>query len=159
SITGELDNIGDTESLRSVLFVQDRAFVVTFKQVDPLFAIDLSDPDHPVSKGELVMPGFSSYLFPLDHDHQIGIGQGQGAQVGNFHTIQISLFDVGDLSNPKLVDQKLYDAGQGSVSSEAQYDPHAFSYFAEQGVLAIPSMTYSWTAPAQQNDLLVLKVD
>ncbi len=161
SVTGELDNVGDGESLRSVLFMQDRAYVVTYQQVDPLFAIDLSDPAHPTSDGELVMPGFSTYLFPIDADHVIGIGQGLGAQAGNFHTLQVSLYDVTDLSNPTLVDQKIYDtASWGSVTSDAQYDPHAFSYFADRGVLAIPSETSDWSdGSVTENDLIVLKVD
>ena len=160
-MTGELDGIGNGESLRSVLFVQDRAFVVTFQQVDPLFAIDLSDPAHPQEAGELVMPGFSTYLYAVDRNHLIGIGQGEGSQAGNFHNVQVSLYDVSDLTHPVVVDQKLYQTGNwGSVSSAAQYDPHAFSYFAEQGVLAVPLSSYDWTSSGgSQNSLLVLKVD
>jgi uncharacterized secreted protein with C-terminal beta-propeller domain len=155
--TGELDNVGDSESLRSVLFVQDRAFIVTFKQVDPLFAIDLSDPTHPQSLGELTMPGFSTYLYPLDADHLIGIGQGQSTtESWNFHTVQVSLYNVSDLSHPTLVDQVLYDSGY--TYSDALYDPHAFSYFSEPGVLAIP--LNSWVDyNGNQNSLAVLQVD
>lgn len=164
-ITGELDNLGNGELLRSVLFEQDRAFVVTFQQVDPLFAIDLSNPSAPVATGQLVMPGFSTYLFPIDQDHLIGVGQGEGATPGNFHTVQIALYDVSDLANPVLVDQKLYDAGTnadwGSVSSDALYDPHAFSYFADPGILAIPLDSWSWNSSTgtSQNTLEVLKID
>jgi uncharacterized secreted protein with C-terminal beta-propeller domain len=161
AVTGQLSDIGNDESLRSVLFMQDRAFVVTFKSVDPLFAIDLSNPDHPASLGELVMPGFSTYLYPLDHDHLIGIGRGEGAQAGNFHTVQVSLYNVADLTHPSLVDQKLYDTSDttgwgGSVTSIAGDDPHAFSYFADAGILAIPLA--SWGS-SSQNDLALLRVN
>ncbi len=162
AITGTLSDIGDGESLRSVLFYQDRAFVVTFRTVDPLFAIDLSNPSHPQNVGDLVMPGFSTYLFPIDRDHIIGIGQGQGALSTDYHTVQISLYDVSDLSNPTLVDQKLYDTSTstafGEVTSAAQYDPHAFSYFADQGILAIPLDSWGGNA-GTENQLAVLHVD
>jgi uncharacterized secreted protein with C-terminal beta-propeller domain len=156
NVTGELDNIGDNESLRSVLFVQDRAFVVTFRSVDPLFAIDLSDPANPVNRGELTMPGFSTYLYPLDRDHLIGVGQGPSTtDSANFHTVQVSLYDVADLTHPTLLDQKLYDSGY--TYSDALYDPHAFSYFPESGVLAIP--LNSWGFCGGQDTLAVLQVN
>jgi uncharacterized secreted protein with C-terminal beta-propeller domain len=128
---------------------------VTFRQVDPLFAIDLSDPAHPVSAGELIVPGYSTYLYAIDRDHLIGIGAGQDPSNPTwYHTLQISLYDVSDLANPIQVDQRLYTGG--AVSSAAQYDPHAFSYFADQGVLAIPK---TGGASADLTDLVLLKVN
>jgi uncharacterized secreted protein with C-terminal beta-propeller domain len=156
--TGELDGLGDGEDLRSVLFEQDRAYVVTFRQVDPLFAVDLSDPAHPKQTGELVMPGFSTYLYPLDRNHLIGIGQAPGNQSWNFHNVQVSLYDVSNLAQPKLVDTEMWGA-DGSAYSDAQYDPHAFSYFAESGVLAIPISSWSNGGSGNPNELAVLKVD
>jgi uncharacterized secreted protein with C-terminal beta-propeller domain len=156
TVTGSLTNIGVGESLRSVLFKGDRAYVVTFRQVDPLFAIDLSDPANPVVAGELVLPGFSTYLYAIDRDHLIGIGQGQGTESWNFHNVQISLFNVADLANPTLVDQEIYQSGW--TTSDALYDPHAFSWFAEQGVMAIPLDSWG-DSSGTRNNLLVTQVD
>lgn len=155
AITGQLDDIGNNESLRAVLFVEDRAFVVTFRQVDPLFAIDLSDPANPVNRGELVMPGFSSYLFPIDRDHLVGIGQA-GAFAGG---VQVSLYNVADLTHPTLVDKAIFDSGTGWgwwTSSAAQYDPHAFSWFPDQGILAIP--LDSWR-DSEKSHLAIFELD
>lgn len=163
AITGSLTGIGNNEDLRSVLFVEDRAFVVTFRRIDPLFAIDLSTPDTPINMGELHVPGFSTYLFPVDRDHLIGVGHGEGFS-GIQNTVQISLFNVADLTNPTLTDAKLFQMTSGYVSSGAQYDPHAFAYFAgfgaveNGGILSLPINSRSWQDYTQQSQLVVMQL-
>jgi uncharacterized secreted protein with C-terminal beta-propeller domain len=161
AVVGAVGGFGLNETVRSVLFSGDRAFVVTFRQTDPLFAIDLSAPENPVVVGELVMPGYSTYLYPVDANHLVGIGVGVSAETGRLSALQISLYDVTDLANPILRDQKLYENGWNGVSSLAQYDPHAFAYFAGKGpvvgggILAIP--TSRWGENGQ--NMLVLALD
>jgi uncharacterized secreted protein with C-terminal beta-propeller domain len=160
-VTGSVADIGHGESIKSVLFVQDRAFVVTFLQVDPLFAIDLSDPANPQSMGELVTPGFATYLYAVDTNHLIGVGRSPGSDLWHNGGVQVTLYDVSDLAHPVVTDQKIYpgsNSAWGSADSAAIYDPHAFSYFAEDGVLAIPLDTWGDTNPSVYT-LEVLKVD
>jgi len=90
---GSILDLGLSERIYSVRFVEDKGFVVTFKQIDPFYVIDLSDAKNPKMAGELKIPGFSSYLHPITKDKILGIGGEQGK-------VKISLFDVSDSSNP-----------------------------------------------------------
>jgi uncharacterized secreted protein with C-terminal beta-propeller domain len=133
--------------------------VVTFENIDPLFAIDLGDPDNPVSLGKLEVPGFSTYLYPIDHDHLVGIGRGTIDGSQDFHHVQISLFDVSDMEHPAVVDQDVFESSDW-INSNTLYDPHAFAYFADEGVMAIPlsSGSGNWCGD-YANQLLVEKID
>jgi len=124
---GSVDGIGAGEDLYAVRFLGARGFVVTFRQTDPLFALDLSDPRAPALRGELQVPGYSTYLHPMDADHLLAIGQSAGWGV------KLSVFDVSDLRNPRVVTEEELDG-----SSEAQYDHRAFTYYGAQGVLVVP---------------------
>ncbi len=104
--------------------------------MDPLFTIDLTDPTDPHVVGELKIPGYSDYLHILDEDHVIGFGR--AAINGLYQEMQLSLFDVSDPSNPQRVDLYSFSGGRGGRSA-ALYDHHAFSYFAEDGILALPT--------------------
>jgi hypothetical protein len=121
------------ERIYAVRFLGDRGFVVTFQQIDPLVALDLSDPAAPRVAGELEVEGLSTYLHPIGADRLLAVGQ----EVGG---VNLSLFDVSDLAHPRLVAQQALGAGS---YSEAQYDPKAFTYFAALGVLALP--VSAWT--------------
>jgi uncharacterized secreted protein with C-terminal beta-propeller domain len=134
---GSVKNLAPTETIKSVRFLDDRAYVTTFRVVDPLFAVDLSDPTHPTVEGALKIPGFSDYLHPVGEDYVIGIGYDANEITGHVGPPQISLFYVGDLSNPTLVDQVTMEGAQWA-STEASYDHHAVAYFAEHQVLTIP---------------------
>lgn len=92
-VTGQVLDLGLTESIYSVRFIQDKGYVVTFRQVDPFYVLDLSDPKNPALKGELKIPGYSSYLHPITKDKILGIGK-EGSNV------KVSLFDVKDPENP-----------------------------------------------------------
>jgi uncharacterized secreted protein with C-terminal beta-propeller domain len=138
-IVGRLEGLAPGEAIRSVRFLDDRAFVVTFQRVDPLLAIDLSDPTAPRLAGELQLPGFSSYLQPLDATHLLGIGRDSGSWGSN---LKLALFDVSDLGNMRevadyAINPQNFTWYWGS-SSEAEYDHHALSYFPETGTLAVP---------------------
>jgi len=138
-ITGGVENIAPGETLHSARFLGDRGFLVTFRKIDPLFVLDLSDPANPEVVGELKVPGFSDYLHPLDDTHLIGVGKytlftDEGFDW--FQGVQLSLFDVSDWSNPTVVEQ-ITLGGRGS-ESEVDYTHKAFTFLPEQNLLAIP---------------------
>lgn len=128
-VVGSVTGIAPRERIFAVRFLGERAFVVTFRQVDPLFALDLSDPTSPTLEGELKIPGFSDYLHPIAEDYLIGVGS-SGTRRGNGQP-QVSLFYVGDLSNPQRVDVWTLDTAK-RMSTEVSRDHHAFAYFADQ---------------------------
>ena len=105
---GELKGIAPGEIIKSVRFMGDTAYVVTFVQTDPLFVIDLSDPTKPVVKGEVKLPGFSSYLHPAGEGLLIGIGSG-GTEDGIDGSAKISLFDVSDPTAPREADHIIFE--------------------------------------------------
>lgn len=131
-LVGAARDIAAGETLRSARFLEDRAFIVTFRQIDPLFAIDLSNPESPQVRGEIELPGFSSYLQLVDENHLLGIGSGGAFGSGT----QINLFNIADLAHPVLIDQFLFE--DSWTWSAAQSDHHAVSWYADQGILAIP---------------------
>ncbi|MBU1432625.1 beta-propeller domain-containing protein [Myxococcota bacterium] len=133
-VKGTVTDIAEGESIYAVRFLGDRGFIVTFLQVDPLFTLDLSNPSAPRLVGELKIPGFSTYLHPVDDDFILGIGQA-GDESGLTGGMQLSLFDVSDFADPKLADTQ--DLGQDGWSP-AGYDHHAFLYWAPEALLAIP---------------------
>lgn len=111
----EITGIAKGEQIKSSRFMGDTAYVVTFVQTDPLFVIDLSDPEKPVIKGEVKLPGFSSYLHPVGDGLLVGIGQG-GTEAGVDGSSKISLFDVSDPAEPKEIDSLSFpDSHLGSV--------------------------------------------
>src|SRR3990167_11542357 len=97
---GKVENLAPGETIYSAHFIQGRVYLVTFEQVDPLFAIDLADPRNPRVLGELKVPGFSTYLHPYDETTLIGFGQQTktGPSGGVVTTgLKVSLFDVSDV--------------------------------------------------------------
>lgn len=146
---GLVDGLGDGETLTAARFRGDKGYLVTFLRVDPLFVLDLSEPTAPALKGELEIPGFSEYLHPIGDNHLIGLGF-DADENGLTTRLQLSLFDVSDPAHPTRVDT--YGFGDTDYST-AVWDYHAFNYFAEQGVLAIP------LASGADNSLELIKVD
>lgn len=134
---GKISDIAPNENLHSVRFLGDEAFVVTFRKVDPLFAIDLSDPTNPEIVGELKIPGFSDYLQPLGEDHLLGVGRGADERIGRFQELQLSIFNVSDLNDPQLAHRYSFGGGR-STNSSALSEHHAVSYFPESEILTIP---------------------
>ena len=101
-IVGKVEDMAKGEQIESVRFVGDMAYVVTFRQTDPLFVIDLSNPEEPTVKGELKIPGFSEYLHPIVDGLLVGVGQ-DGTETGTNGDCKVSLFDVSDPYEPKEV--------------------------------------------------------
>ena len=140
-IIGRITDIAPDELIYAARFVGDKGFLVTFEQVDPLFTIDLSDPKNPKLVGELKVPGFSTYLHPMDDDHLLAIGV-QGDEWGWTFGVQLTIFDVSDFANPKVMHQA--DVGDSDSYSEAQYNHKAFLYYKKLDMLAIPLTEYYW---------------
>jgi uncharacterized secreted protein with C-terminal beta-propeller domain len=143
-VVGSITGLGRTEQIRSVRFVGDTAYVVTFLQVDPLFVIDLSDPAHPTLGGELTMPGYSSYLHPAGRGLLLGLGR-DADELGRVRGLQLALFDVSNPAQPRRLDVEPINLAGGYANSTAEYDPHAFSYFPEHGIVVVPVDTYTTT--------------
>jgi uncharacterized secreted protein with C-terminal beta-propeller domain len=130
---GHVGGLGQGERVYAVRYVGDTAYVVTFKQIDPLYTLDLSDPAHPRVVGELELPGFSAYLHPVGTDLLLGVGQYVSSD-NHVDGTQISLFDVANPAHPT----QLARATLGSGWSEAESDHHAFLFWPRTGLLVIP---------------------
>ncbi len=140
---GGLNDIAPGERIQSARFVGDRAYLVTFLQVDPLFVIDVSNATQPKILGELKIPGYSQYLHPLDATHILGIGRDADERIGQFSSLQVSLFDVSDLTQPKLQSSFQYAGGRSTFSKLTEWsfglsDHKALGWFPEAGILATP---------------------
>lgn len=136
-VVGSLTGLAPGEQLYAVRFIGDTAYLVTFLQTDPLFAIDLSDPAAPTLLGELVIPGFSNYLQPVGEGLLVGIGQEREA--GSWNTnVHASLFDVSDPTKLTEITRQFLTDDTTWSSSEAQFDHHALLYSAEDGLLVVP---------------------
>lgn len=143
-VTGSIENIAPNEEIHSARFIGDHGFLVTFRQIDPLFVLDLSDPTDPQVVGELKIPGFSDYLHPWGEDRLIGVGKASVPTDEGFdwfQGVQLSLFDVSDWSNPTAI-QQITLGGRGS-SSEVDYTHKGFTFREDDGLLAIPMRLYS----------------
>lgn len=126
-IAGKIEDYGENERIYAVRFIGDKGYIVTFKQTDPLFVVDLSNPQNPEIKGELKIPGFSSYLHPISEDLILGIGK-EGANV------KVSLFDVSDPSDPKEVDKYILK----EYWSDVLNTHHAFLLDSKHEVFFLP---------------------
>lgn len=138
-VVGALEKLAKDEEIYSARFMGKRAYLVTFKQMDPFFAIDLSDPLNPKVLGELKMPGFSEYLHPYDENTIIGLGRETSETKWGGVTregVKLSLFDVSDVSNPKEIDKYVFT--DESSSSIALDDHKAFLFSKEKSLLVIP---------------------
>ncbi len=143
---GELTTVGSVEGIEpdeqifAMRMMGDKGYMVTFRQTDPLFTFDLSDPRNPRLLGELHMPGFSSYLHPLGDDHLLAVGR-EGDEEGRVWGIAIQIFDVSDPRNPLLAHKHVIETGDWSWS-EALWNHHAFTF--HRGVLSIPAYVYNY---------------
>jgi hypothetical protein len=142
-LVGQLEDIALNEQLQSARFLGSRGFLVTYLNTDPLFTVDLSDPEQPALVGQLEVPGFSTYLHPMDADHLLAIGVG-GNDWGANGSVALSLFDVSDFAHPERTDY--VEVGDWGATSEAQYNHHAFLYYPDDNLLAIPLQVYDYSA-------------
>jgi len=143
---GEVLDLGKGERIYSVRFIEDSGYVVTYKQVDPLYVLNLADPQKPELKGELKIPGYSSYLHPIDDKTILGIGQENGQ-------VKLALFDVSKPSDPL----ELFGYRLTEYYSEAQNDPHAFLEDQENKLFFIPGSQGGYVFSYADNQLKLTK--
>jgi hypothetical protein len=138
---GHLGGLGVGERLFAARFEPDRAYLVTFRQTDPLYTIDLSSPTEPRVAGELEIPGFSTYLHPVAEGKLLSVGVGGDENGANWRT-QISIFDVSDMSAPTQQDVEVLANEDGWGWSEALWEHKAFQYWAPKQLLSVPMSSY-----------------
>lgn len=149
------------ETIRSARFIGARGYVVTFEFTDPLFSFDLSDPANPQLAGLVEIPGFSSYIHPVDEDHLLTIGRagGEGGQ-GTGPGFQLQLFDVSDLAAPTLLASASPALGDGDYAfSLAEYEPLAFTFSPAARLLSIPAQIGSPDPAHSFSGFMAYRVD
>jgi len=139
-IIGRLDGISPGETFHAARFMGDKAYLVTFKRMDPLFVIDLKDPANPAMLGQLNVTGVSDYLQPYDSSHLIGIGKSAEdvawENAARFFGLKISLFDVTDPHRP--TDLSDFTIGERGTNSPALTDAKAVLFDRSLNLLVIP---------------------
>ena len=151
TIVGKIENIAVGEKIYSARFIGDKAYLVTFKKVDPFFTIDLSEPYNPKVLGKLKIPGYSDYLHPYDENHIIGIGKEtiealeiekdeRDLDFAWYEGLKIALFDVSDFKNPKEVAKVVI--GDRGTDSPVLYDHKALLFDKEKELFVIPVSLY-----------------
>jgi len=153
TVVGELEDLAPGEQIYSARFMGDRLYLVTFKKVDPLFVIDLSEPSAPRVLGKLKIPGYSDYLHPYDETHVIGVGKdavdSEGGNFAWYQGVKISLFDVSDVEHP--VEVAKLNVGDRGTDSPALYDHRAFLFSRERNLLVLPILEADVPAGSASN--------
>ena len=135
---GAVGGLGKGERIFSVRYVGETAYVVTFRQIDPFYVIDLSDPRNMTVEGELKIPGYSSYLHPISNSLVLGVGQ-DATDEGRTTGTKVSLFDVSDPANPLEVDVWMMP----DSSSDAEFDHRAFLWWAPTNTAVLPLQSFN----------------
>jgi hypothetical protein len=157
-VIGHVGGIAEDEQIWSARFIGDKAYLVTFRNIDPLWTIDLSNPTDPRVIGELEVPGVSTYIHPMGDDHLLTIGIAGDEDGLEWGVTQISIFDVSDFSNPVLESSlRLTPAPENEYDwsysySEATYEHKAFQYWEADGLLAIPMSTQRYYSDVKEID-------
>lgn len=149
---GEVTDLAPGETVQSARFVGERGYIVTFRQVDPLFVIDLADPTTPEVRAELKIPGFSSYMHPLDAGHLLTVGS-EATDDGQVTGLAVQIFDVTDATAPALTHKEVIP----NASSEVAWNHKAFTFY--QGTLAIPASGWSNDYSSYFSRLEVFDID
>ena len=161
-LIGETDKVAEGERMYATRFMNNKAYMVTYKNTDPLFVIDLSDEKNPKILGELKIPGYSTYLHPYDDTHLIGIGMDTKEEVTKDYNgrvvsswtkvigMKMSLFDVSDVKHPKQIDS--VTIGDSRTASAILTNPKALLFSKEKNLLAIPVNNYQSDFEVRFND-------
>lgn len=140
---GKVEDLAPGEQIYSVRFTGERAYMVTFRTVDPLFVIDLQEPTNPTVLGKLKIPGYSNYLHPYDDNHVIGFGKdtielkdSNNNNMAYYQGMKVALFDITDVNNPK--EKFVETIGDRGTDSELLYNHKALLFSKEKELLAFP---------------------
>lgn len=149
---GETEYLSKGEKMYSTRFIGNKAYMVTYKNTDPLYVIDLKEPRNPEVLGKLKIPGYSTYLHPYDENHLIGIGMQTEEKVNRNSAgritstravitgMKMALFDVSDLNNPIQISQTII--GDKRTTSSILTNHKALLFSADKGIIAIPVNSY-----------------
>jgi hypothetical protein len=149
-LVGQVGGIGRDEQIFGVRFIGPTGYVVTFRQTDPLFTVDLRNPEEPTVVGELHIPGYSAYLHPLAPGILLGVGR-DGDEEGNLGGAALSIFDVSDPAQPLRLHQAAF--GDGWASSTVEWDHRAFLYWAPEKIVVVPVTSWGeWDEETQTQD-------
>ena len=143
SVVGSVGDMGRGERIYSVRYIGDRAYVVTFRQVDPLYVVDLADPTAPAVLGELKIPGYSAYLHPVGDGLLVGIGR-DADDTGRIRGFKASLFDVSDPAKPAEIDTWTLTDAQSNV----EWDHRAFLWWAPENLMVVPVSSWRNEVPS-----------
>ncbi|MGM5480757.1 MAG: beta-propeller domain-containing protein [Nanobdellota archaeon] len=149
TIIGNVSGIAEDERIYSTRFVEDTLYMVTFKQVDPFFVVDLGNPKNPVIEGSLKLPGFSKYLHPYGTDLIVGLGRNTTA-TGRQTGLKIALFDVSNPSQPRVLSE--YVGDDRYVQTTAEFEHKAFLLSREKNLLVIPARDNDWSQESTSFD-------
>lgn len=141
-LAGAIDDLAPGETVQSARFIGDKGYLVTFERIDPLFTLDLADPHNPQAVGELKVPGFSTFIVPMDANHLLTVGQDTDPDFGFANGVRLSIFDVTDFANPVLAHHTVIGL-DGSAYSDAIWNPKAFTWFPEGEMVALPINYYA----------------
>lgn len=148
---GSVRDLAPGERIYSARFLGEKGYLVTFRQVDPLFVLDLANPAAPKVLGELKIPGFSEYMHPLGDDHLLTIGQDEG--------LAVQIFDVSDPMNPVQRHKHVFSGPDSYGYSEAETNHKAFTYYANRGLLAFPFVGYNSYDYGMRSSLELFRID
>lgn len=146
---GKAGGLGKGERIYAVRYFGDTAFVVTFRQTDPLYSLDLSDPAAPRVLGELKIPGYSAYLHPVGDGLLLGVGQDADEATGQRKGVQVSLFDVSDLTAPRRVSNLTFEPDS---STEVEHEHRAFLWWPALRRAILPYQRAHWNDSIQRDD-------
>ncbi len=146
NLTGSVKDLGKGEKIYSVRFIENKGYIVTFKQIDPFFVLDLTNPANPLLKGELKIPGYSSYLHPIDQNTLLGVGEESGK-------VKITLFDVTQPENPRELNTYSLD----EYYSEVNNNHHAFLLDKEHQIFFLPGSQGAYIFSYADNQLSLKK--
>lgn len=160
TVKGKIENIAPEERIYSVRYMGTRAYMVTFKNTDPLFVIDVKNPTKPKVLGELKIPGFSSYLHPYDENHLIGVGQdaevivekgpdGKKIERTNIKGLKLSIYDVSNVEKP--IEKFKTIIGDTGTNSELLYNHKAMLFSKDKNIFALPVSIYPQREIAENN--------
>ena len=165
---GTITGLGIDERIFAVRFMGPQAYIVTFRQIDPLYALDLSDPTNPKALGELKITGFSSYLHPVGENLLLGVGQ-EADPDGRIEGLQISLFDTSDPTDPRRISQLLLEdildlseadsIDASGSSSPVEYDHRAFLFYENSSFIPYESYWSSYSPREWGNEAGILVVE
>ena len=150
--SGKVTGFARNESIKAVRYIGDKAYVITYEAIDPLFIIDLSDPADPRIEGEVMIDGFSTLLIPVSEGRLLGIGHatGDNGYGGEFESgLKLALFDISDPSEPKVLDSREFE----NMSSLAQFDHHALMINRDADYFAIPYEVWNYSGAVSDSEV------